>query len=204
MVIDKEILFDFDTDYFEGFKPRNEVDYESRILKNFCYMKRRLAEKDPTYKQPISYSIIVNPTLKQVFAYQRSARDSKYSEKRLQGKWSWGIGGHIEKFDTQNGNPIHTSMLRELKEEVEINGTIKPKILGYINNDSDEVGKVHFGILYVIETNAKIVKPKDPEIDNGKLRPIRELKKTCSSPEFTLEEWSRISLEPLKQYLQKF
>ena len=201
MVVERELLFGEDT--FQGFRPHNHVYYEARILKKFTYMKRGLAEQNPAYKQPIGYSIIVNPALKQVFAYQRSSHDAKYGEKRLQGKWSWGVGGHIDKIDTEAGNPINASMLRELDEEVELGGKAVPKILGYINDDSTDVGSVHFGIVNIFETGSKAVKPKDDEIDNGGMRSIEELEKICSSPDFSVEEWSKISLEPLKQYLQK-
>ena len=202
MVVGRETLFSGDC--FEGFKPQKEVNYESRILDNYHYMKRGLAEVDPTHKQPIGYAMIVNPELKQVFAYQRSNKDSSYPEKRLQGKWSWGVGGHIEKFDIENANPIHASMLRELEEEVDVNGRVNPRVFGYINNDSDDVGKVHFGVLYVVETDARIVEPKDSEIDNGGLRTIEELEAICSSSDFKVEEWSKISLKPLKQYFRDF
>lgn len=197
MVVKREILFG--DNYFEGYRAQDEIDYESRILKNFKYMKRWIVENDPAYKQPVSYSVIVNPILKKVFAYQRSTHDARYPEKRLQGKWSWGVGGHIEKLDV--GNPIHKSMLRELKEEVKISGSINPRILGYINNDSDDVGKVHFGILYIVETNSKSIEPKDPEISNGEFKKIEELEKICTA--HPVEEWSRICLNPLKSYLSK-
>ncbi len=200
MVVPCKLLFG--SNYFEGFRPQSETDHASRILANFTYMKRGLAEQDPTHKQPIGYSIIVNPVLKKVFAYQRASHDAKYGEKRLQGKWSWGVGGHIEKMDTDAGNPLEMSMRRELGEEVSISGSITPKILGYINNDSDDVGKVHFGILYLIETDSLEVKPNDEEIDNGKMRTIGELEEICASPSFAVEEWSRIALEPLKQYFR--
>jgi predicted NUDIX family phosphoesterase len=202
MVVEREILLGNDS--FQGFRPQNQTDYESRILDNFKYMKRGLAEENPTHKQPIGYAMIVNPSLKQIFTYQRSAKDSNYAEKRLQGKWSWGVGGHIEKFDIENGNPLHASMLRELEEEVSINGSINLRVIGYINDDYNYVGKVHFGVLYVVETDSRIVTPKDSEIDNGKLRTIDELEKICSSSDFAVEEWSRISLEPLKQYFSDF
>ncbi|MFA5061499.1 MAG: NUDIX domain-containing protein [Candidatus Pacearchaeota archaeon] len=198
MVVERKILLGNES--FQGFKPQNQIDYESRILDNFKYMKRGLAEEDPTHKQPVGYAMIVNPSLKQIFAYQRSAKDANYTEKRLQGKWSWGVGGHIEKVDIENGNPLHASMLRELEEEVNINGSVNPKAIGYINDDSNDVGKVHFGVLYVVETDSEIVTPKDSEIDNGRFRTIDELEKICSSSDFAAEEWSRISLEPLKQY----
>jgi len=201
MVVPCKLLFG--SDYFKGFRPHNELDYASRILSHFTYMKRGLAEQDPSHKQPIGYSIIVNPKLKKIFAYQRASHDEKYGEKRLQGKWSWGVGGHIEKMDTDNGNPLQMSMRRELEEEVSISGSITPKILGYINNDSDDVGKVHFGVLHIVETDATTVKPKDAEIDNGKMRTMAELEAICASPSFAVEEWSRIALEPLKQYFSR-
>jgi predicted NUDIX family phosphoesterase len=200
LVVEKSQLFG--SNYFEGFRPQSEIDYASRILSHFTYMKRGLAEQDPRHKQPIGYSIIVNPALKKIFAYQRASHDAKYGEKRLQGKWSWGVGGHIEKIDTDAGNPLEMSMQRELEEEVSISGSITPKILGYINNDSDEVGKVHFGVLHIVETDATSISPKDAEIDNGKLRTIAELEKICASPDYKVEEWSRIALEPLKQYFR--
>lgn len=201
MVVRRENLFD--EDFFEGFRNRNEVDYETRILKSFEYIKRKFAENDPNYKQPIAYSMIINPALKQVFVYQRATSDSAYYEKRLQGKYTWGVGGHIEKVDIKNKNPIHASMLRELlKEEVEIAGSVKPKVLGYVNSERDEVSKVHFGILYVIETNSRMIRPKDPEIREGRLRKIEEIDEICSSPDYTIEEWSKIALEPLRLYLR--
>jgi len=58
MAVKREILFG--NDYFEGFRPANVVDYKSRILENFEWVKRSYAEKNPQYKQPIGYSIIVN------------------------------------------------------------------------------------------------------------------------------------------------
>ena len=108
----------------------------------------------------------------------------------------------LRKFDIGNGNPLHASMLRELEEEVHVDGSITPKVLGYINDDGDDVGKVHFGVLYVIETDSSSVKPNDAEIDGGEFRTIEELEKMNNSSDFEIEEWSRIALKPLKDYLQ--
>ena len=119
----------------------------------------------------------------------------------MQGKWSFGIGGHIEKPDIIGKNPIHSSMLRELQEEVETQGKTIPVVLGYINDDKDSVGKVHFGILYAAITNLEIIKPKDLEIAEGRLRSLSEIEKICSNPDFIVEGWSQIALEPLRKFL---
>jgi predicted NUDIX family phosphoesterase len=201
MVVERKILLSGDN-YFEGFRPKGKINYESIILNNFKWMERSSAEENPDFKQPIAYSLIVNPSLRKVFAYQRSLDDKKYSEKRLQGKWSWGVGGHINKIDIRKGeNPIYTSMLRELREEIKIMGVIEtPIILGYINQE-DKVGGVHFGLLSLIETNAKKIIPLDPEIKEGGLKTISELEEICNSSEFIVEGWSRIALEEaLKGY----
>lgn len=204
MVVKKNSLLRKDS--FEGFKPRGRIDYLARILDNFEYKKRDIVEKDLTYKQPIVYTIIVNPALKQVFTYQRSLRDEEYPEKRLQGKWSWGIGGHIEEIDTTFKDPIQASMSRELREEVVIQGNKKFELLGYINYDSpeiEEVHRVHFGILWICKTSSRNVQAKNPEIKNAKLRSIKDLDKIYLSSKVSVELWSRISLKPLKLYLQR-
>lgn len=197
MVVDRDVLFG--KDYFQGFRYHKEVNYERRILKNFKYIERDLVENNPELKQPIAYMLIVNPNLKKVFVFQRASHDKAYGEKRLQGKWSWGVGGHIEKMDVKSGNPIKASMMRELKEEVEISGNVRPVMLGYINDDRNSVGKVHFGILYLIETDAEAVKPRGKEITSGSLRSLEDMEKINS--EFVVEEWSKIALEPLKKIL---
>jgi predicted NUDIX family phosphoesterase len=201
MVVKRDSLFK--EDYFEGFKGPDGIDYNSRILENFEYIKRNKAEGDSRYKQPIAYCIIVNPASKHIFAYQRSRQEMEYTERRLSGKWSWGVGGHIEKIDTKDANPIFASMSRELKEEVEIDSIGSPKLLGYINDDNDDVGRVHFGILYVLEVNSDIVKPKDSEVSIGRLATIEELEKICLSSGSIVEDWSRISLDPLKSYFRE-
>jgi len=120
IVVERDTLFK-DGD-FQGFKNHSEIDYESVILSNIKSMRRGNAEIDPTHKQPIGYALIINPKTKKVFAYQRSSKDQHYSEKRLQGKWSWGVGGHIDYSDNHHENQLLGSMLRELEEEIEIKG----------------------------------------------------------------------------------
>ena len=103
MVISTKKLFE--ENYFQNFLKQDGLNFEEIILKNFEYMKRGLAEDNPSFKQPIAYVVVVNKKLRRVFAYQRSA-GTGYTETRLRGKWSWGIGGHIEKIDETSKNPI--------------------------------------------------------------------------------------------------
>lgn len=196
MAVNKERLFR--DDYFQGFKPASEVDFYSRIIQNNIHMKRGEAEKSTTHKHPIAYLLVISPSSK-VFAYQRS---QKGNESRLHNKWSWGIGGHIDIEDMmKGGDPIQNSLLRELSEE--LTGAENPslKLVGYINDDSDDVGKVHFGLLYIAKVKSEEIHFKDEEIKQGNLKPINELEAICANPDFVVEGWSRIALEPLRNYI---
>ena len=191
--------------YFQGFSPHGDglLDFESRILGNMTYMRRGDAEENPNFKQPIAYVLIVNPESRHVFTYQRANHEA-CGEDRLRGKLSWGTGGHIERIDGAS-NPIKASFGRELGEEVKINGSTNVKVLGYINDDSEEVGRVHFGVLYLVETDASVVLPRDPEIRFGSLIPIEllEILVDADSPKIKVEEWSKIAFQELKHYLRE-
>lgn len=125
MVVKRKVLFGKgDEDCFEGFRPNGGVNYLDRILKKFDFFERDLAENDFSYKQPVGYAAIVNKNSGKIFVYQRARRDEHYQEKRLQGRWSWGLGGHIERQDVKKASPIMISVLRELQEEVKLEGQI--------------------------------------------------------------------------------
>lgn len=192
MVVDREKLFkDF---YFNGFCDYTQFNFEKIILSNYYFIKRGLAEKDPTKKQPIAYTIVVKN--KKIFVYQRPQSSKEHTDERLQHMFSWGIGGHIDKSD-ESDNPIINSLNRELKEEIGLEG--KPKVIGYINDDTNEIGQVHFGILYMLETK-KDVKPTSEELKTGNFMSLNEIEKLIKSGE-KIETWSTISLSALKQIL---
>ena len=195
MVVDRAALFA--DQYFQGFSPAEGMDYHQIILDHYFYEERGKVETMSQYKQPIAYVLIVNKSTQQVFAYQRSSKEAHYGEKRLAGKWSWGIGGHIDKIDLKNGNPILASLQRELAEEVEIADYDEPTIIGYINDDTTEVGQVHFGLLFLVTTECKIVRPRDQEIAWGGFLSIPELQAIAEASEAAVESWALISLPPL-------
>jgi predicted NUDIX family phosphoesterase len=186
---------------FQGFSPAGAYDYESLILKNCRYVPRDKAEENPALKQPIAYCIIVNPAMGKIFAYKRAERDGDYDEVRLRGKWSLGIGGHIDRADLTAENPIRASMLRELGEEIEITGPLTPRILGYINDDMDMVGKVHFGLLYRLDTEAREITQRATEIAEAMMLTAGEWQHMLRRRDIVIEEWSRIASAPLLESL---
>ncbi|MDZ7270424.1 MAG: NUDIX domain-containing protein [candidate division KSB1 bacterium] len=198
VVVPREELFrEFE---FQGFLPADKHDFEAVVRRHMTYVRRGLAEKDPSLKQPIAYCLIVNPEKRKVFAYRRSTRSQDYQEQRLQGKWSWGVGGHIEKHDGVD-DPVRASMLRELCEEVELPDEPEVDVLGYINDDSNPVGQVHFGILYKIATSAGNVVPRGSEMAWGGFVDLARLEEILASPECEVETWSQIAMPALRNLL---
>jgi len=195
LVVSRENLFQ--EGLFEGYRLATDLDYESRILRFLEYKRRGNMEGNAEYKQPIPYMLLINRVLRKVFAYKR-AENERYVEKRLKGMWSLGVGGHIQKGDESDGSPIWGGLFRELQEEIStpLKGT--PYVLGYINSEGNAVGKDHFGILYIVETDSIEVYPKGSEIAEGRLMSLEELTPILTSSDCILEEWSEIALEPLK------
>jgi len=119
---------------------------EILIPENLLWIPRNIAEKSPEYKQVIPYCVIT--CANKTFSYRRN---KKGNESRLHNMKSIGIGGHIEQSDLDNVDDLYNSaMWREIDEEIALNkGLVKSnKIIGIINDDSDDVGKVHFGIVH--------------------------------------------------------
>jgi len=140
----------------KGLIPGNS-DILKRIVQNVVFRKRKELEEDPSYKQIIPYAIISNSEFFYLFK-----RTSKQTEKRLHNKLTLGVGGHMNPRDTTE--PKDQYLINELKreffEEVKLlNGCLIEDIefIGFINDDSISVGRVHIGLLYNIHVSNKEV-----------------------------------------------
>ncbi len=198
MAIKKDLLF-LQSPEFRGFQSCDIFDFHTTILNGYEYIVRGDAEQDLSYKQPIPYIAIVNIKDKTVFAYQRASKDDAVTESRLHGKWSLGNAGHIDEIDADLGDPLQEGMRRELSEELVIDGASKPNILGYINNDTVEVDKYHFGIFGVIEVEN--VRAHGNSIARYEMYTVEQLEGFFMDGEYDFEYWSHIIFVPLKAYL---
>ena len=119
------------------------------------------------------------------------------SEKRLVGRRSIALGGHIDQADKRLSSSSKDLYLlaarRELSEEVKIESSYREQIVALINDDSTNVGKVHFGILQVWDLEeAKVTKIEKEIIETG-FYSFQTLKGLISE----LESWSVIALHAL-------
>src|SRR6516162_8986457 len=113
---------------------------------NTTYINRSEAELDRRYKQLLPYVLIICND--RILRYRRGKGGG---EKRLHGFYSVGIGGHISDVDIElfSKAGYQEGMRRELMEEVAIEND-KDAAVAAINDDSTDVGHVHFGVVHVL------------------------------------------------------
>jgi len=183
---------------FQGFSA--EADrYLPAILdpKNNRFMPRAQAETNPSFKQVIPYVLITDG--KSILHY---VRGKKAGEQRLVAKGSLGIGGHINDEDHTlfvfGLQAFQDAVKREVCEELTIQGEFNARPVGLINDDSTEVGSVHFGVVHVLFCKPDQVRKNEQVITQVEFVPIDELKAKREQ----METWSQICLDHLGAILR--
>jgi predicted NUDIX family phosphoesterase len=163
--------------------------------KNHTFLKRKDAETNPAYKQLIPYALL---QFKDTFFVYR--RGKLLAEKRLFGNYSLGIGGHISVTDPGLFNTKYEDGLkREISEEVFIESSYTQRVVALLNDDSNDVGKVHFGIVHVLTLEKPSVKPREKSINETKFVDINELQKDIEK----FENWSQICIQHIQRLIHQ-
>jgi predicted NUDIX family phosphoesterase len=162
------------------------LDY---ILANESFRPRAQCEEDPSYKQIIPYVICRHSN--RFLVMQRTSRQT---EKRLHGKISIGIGGHINDLETRGSaqNIIHAGLERELEEEIHLHGRrLSLDLAGIISDDSTPVGQVHMGLVFLLETDSPEFTVNEPDLMTAEWATLEELRARHDR----METWSQIVLD---------
>jgi predicted NUDIX family phosphoesterase len=161
------------------------------------YLNRSEAEHDKRYKQLIPYVLLICNG--KILRYRRGKGGQ---ETRLHGLYSVGVGGHISDQDdglfSGDSAGYQDGMRRELMEEVAVE-EVNAAPVAVINDDSTEVGQVHFGVVHVMHMPDESVAGRRSGIVGPEFIPISEAVKEASA----YESWSRFCLENLDSLLAK-
>lgn len=178
--------------HFQGF--HDDVQrYLSTLLDpiHTRYMPRDEAEHDPSYKQLIPYCIFRHGD--SIFCYTRGTAQG---EARLHAKRSVGVGGHISTLDRDRSKePYRAGMERELEEEVSIETGYSEELVGMINDDLTDVGKVHLGVVHIFDVDNPQVLPREKSMIGSGFVPLAQLVRDRDQ----FETWSQICLEFLQR-----
>lgn len=194
-VVPRKILFNDEKNKFNGFLDKNTVKGQEIFdtLSKFEVKRRGDMEEDPAYKQLISYCILENEN-DELLVYERL---SGGGESRLHGQSSIGVGGHMN--DVKSAESINevlrVNAQRELEEEVGLSESKSQNLayIGFINDDTNEVGEVHLGVVFKIHVNSNDVEAMETDtlrikwVDQSKIEDYDEF-----------ETWSALILQAIK------
>lgn len=159
---------------------------------------RAEVEHDESWLQPIAYLVLRNQA-GHAWCYQRSGGDA-----RVDGRWSCGVGGHVDREDADAApadpfNPeatLRRALLRELAEELQTSADDLQglRLQGLIYEGLSAIGRVHLGVLYTAQWVAAT--PPQPRAGEAlRAQGFMGLNAIAADPRFEL--WSRLAAQHL-------
>ena len=165
---------------------------------NNFFTPRPPAESDPSLKQIIPYVLLVHGN--RVLHY---VRGKKAGEQRLVAKGSLGIGGHMNDHDeglfALDHEAYQAGVQREVGEELRLNSRYTNHIVALLNDDSNEVGKVHLGVVHIFRLETDDVQKGEAMITELQFLDREQL----TARRDTMESWSQICFDRLDDLLER-
>jgi predicted NUDIX family phosphoesterase len=176
-----------------------EVDRYLPVLldrANNSFTARGPAETNPDLKQIIPYVLLVHGG--RVLHY---VRGKKAGEQRLVAKGSIGIGGHMNDHDeglfALDRKAYDAAVQREVGEELRLASRYTNHVVALLNDDSNEVGRVHLGVVHIFHLDTPDVEKGEAMITDLQFLDRAELQARRDA----LESWSQICFDHLDRLL---
>ncbi len=189
----------FDLSFPHGFVAGSEDDrvdtWTQRIREKGFFVERRWAELDSSFKQIIPYTLMVHGN--EVLLLKRL---NTGGESRLHGKLSIGVGGHINPIDevTDAAAVLESGCRRELDEELNIETPYTLEPVGVINDESGDVGSVHFGLVQIARCETQDVTVRETDQLEGSFVSLATLKDLAAKERDRLETWTALIIDQLE------
>jgi predicted NUDIX family phosphoesterase len=180
---------------FQGFSAEVANYFVPLTQSDACSFKARPAmEGDPSFKQLIPYVVVEYQKPDGGTQLFRYVRGSGQGEARLHEKWSIGVGGHVNPCDGVDSHDAYArGVVRELNEELVLPEDYVMSPVGLVNDDSNEVGSVHLGIVHRLVVKTDQVSAREEELVAAGFVDVEEIRVNIDK----LETWSRLCLEAL-------
>ncbi|HEX5176213.1 MAG TPA: hypothetical protein VFV83_04240 [Chthoniobacteraceae bacterium] len=164
---------------------------------NNFFTPRAAAETNGELKQIIPYVILTHED--RILHY---VRGKKAGEQRLVAKGSIGIGGHMNDGDeglfALDLDAYNAGVQREVGEELRLNTTFTNTAVALLNDDSNEVGRVHLGVVHVFRLDAPEVSKGEAMITELQFLDRAELLRRRDA----METWSQHCVDRLDELLR--
>jgi predicted NUDIX family phosphoesterase len=176
--------------------------WTSRIHERGFFVERRWAEQDSSFKQIIPYTLVVHGD--EVLLLRRLDTGG---EARLHGKLSIGVGGHVNPVDDGTGGGVGAETVlesgcrRELEEELVLDTSFTIEPVGVINDESGDVGSVHFGLVAIARCETPEVRVRETDQLEGSFVGLGALRELATKERDRLETWSALIIDQLDRVL---
>ena len=137
-------------------------------------------ERDPAFKQVIPYLVLRDGP--RYFLMQRTAAGG---DARLHGRYSIGVGGHLNPGD----GGLLGGLRREWAEELVAAFVPEFRLVALLNDDTTEVGAVHLGAVYVADAAGRPVAIRETDKLTGSFVSAQDVAAVADR----LETWSRLA-----------
>ncbi len=176
---------------FQGFSVDRDLlaDFLARVVRGGRFLPREQVEHDEAWKQIVPYGVVWAG--ERLFLFRRGHAGK---EAGLRGRWSIGLGGHVNPGDGDRigEEMLKRALLRELEEEVGLDTPV-PVLWGVLNDDADPVGRRHFGFVYRVQVASEGSILRERGKVRGGFYPLEEVRLHTEG----MESWSRWILDAL-------
>jgi len=143
---------------------------------------RAAMERDPRFKQVIPYLV-----LRDRGRYFLMRRTRAGGDERLHDRFSIGVGGHLNPGDVD----LAGGLAREWAEELAADFVPRFRLLGLLNDDETDVGRVHLGVVYLAEAAGRAVRVRETEKLEGDFAEPAAVRAVYDR----METWSQLVLD---------
>lgn len=187
LVVPRDILFAGSE--WKGFRDSGLDDLLAQVRAHYRFRRRSEVEEDPSEPQIIPYVVFRHAD--QYFLTHRLRRSS---ERRLRHLYSLGVGGHINPEDVSDAaDPIEAGLRREWEEEVVYSGHFSTQLIGAINDQTTPVGRVHVGLIFLLDGDRPNISIREVNKLAGTLLPLEAMR----SYYLDMESWSQLIFDYL-------
>lgn len=163
------------------------AELRAAVAEHGRFLARALAEGDPEHKQLIPYVVVRDG--QRIFLMQRTEAGG---DARLRGRGSIGVGGHLNPVDG-SADALMSGLRREWSEELEADWEPDFGLIGLLNDDSNPVGAVHLGVVFVVNAAGRAVEVRERD----KLTGVFVEQAAVVAAWDQLETWSQLVAESL-------
>ncbi len=169
---------------WRGLRTADLADTLVTIERTGRFAARAAMELDPGFKQIIPYLVLRDGPRWFLMRRTRAGGDA-----RLHDRWSIGLGGHLNPGDRD----LAGGLGREWREEVLADFEPDCRLVGLLNDDDTEVGRVHLGVVYLADAGGRGVSIRETDKLTGAFAVTEQVEAVRAH----LESWSALVFDAL-------